>query len=108
MRPNVLRGKNNWGIILPSTECYLRSKVMKLKTETGLTFKMKKELTPKPTPLIKKMKLESSPIFEKKRNRNSTGTITWKMMQTMELEPNRKNCSYHSSFMVTQNKFHLS
>jgi hypothetical protein len=60
----------------------LKPKVMEPKTRTGLTLKMKKKLAPKPTPLIEKMKLELSPIFEKKWNQNPTETITWKLMQT--------------------------
>jgi len=40
---------------------------MEWKTEIDLTWKMKKESTLKPTPLIEKMKPKLSPIFEKKR-----------------------------------------
>jgi hypothetical protein len=47
-----------------------KPKVMELETETILTRKMKNKPTAKLTPLIEKMKLELSPIFEKKGNRN--------------------------------------
>ncbi len=55
---------------------------MEPKTQTGLTWKKKKESAPEPSPLIEKMKPELSPIFENKGNQNPTETITWKMMQT--------------------------